>query len=514
MNEQRYRWILYTIVTVIVVTIGIQVYWNYKNYQTNKQQLINDVQISLDKAVDDYYANLAEQTTIGFSLTGDQQKHAFDEGGELSNILKNIDEKNSKFSNLDSLKVNHLEGITVIRGLAVDSMMADHKAKNPSISIDSFKNKIKKIKADNDSIDMSSFEMLTSKIVVSIKNDTLDLRKVDSLVNVELKRKNIEVAYKLDFNKHKQIVSEDDLIDIDSSSNSTTKPEKNLSLSTYSKSTFLPKNSQLGIEFTNETRTILTRILGGILISTLLVLAVISCLFYLLKVIKHQKELAEVKNDLISNITHEFKTPIATIGVALESISNFNGIDDKEKTKKYINMSSEQLGKLNVMVEKLLETATLDSENLQLNKEEIDIVDLLTALISRYKIQFPNKNFTFNFQPKHLVINTDVFHIENAFNNILDNAVKYGGEDIFIDLIQNDSSFDILISDNGNSITKANKDRIFEKFYRIPKGNTHDVKGFGIGLYYTKTIIEKHDGSISLDLGNQLTTFKITLPNG
>jgi two-component system phosphate regulon sensor histidine kinase PhoR len=246
----------------------------------------------------------------------------------------------------------------------------------------------------------------------------------------------------------------------------------------------------------------------------LLVLGIVSCLFYLLKIIKHQKQLAEVKNDLISNITHEFKTPIATIGVALESINNFNAIEDKVKTKKYINISSEQLSKLNIMVEKLLETATLDSDNLELNKETVDVVTLLNDLTQRYKIQFPKNEFNASLKVKNLKAQLDIFHFENAINNILDNAVKYGGKIISVDLIPQQNSFDILISDNGNTLSKANKDRIFEKFYRIPKGNTHDVKGFGIGLYYTKTIIEKHNGSIDLNLAKDLTTFKITLPNG
>ena len=233
-----------------------------------------------------------------------------------------------------------------------------------------------------------------------------------------------------------------------------------------------------------------------------------------MKVIKHQKQLAEVKNDLISNITHEFKTPIATIGVALESISNFNGIDDKAKTQKYIGMSSEQLSKLNTMVEKLLETATLDSDNLKLNKESANMVELMTSLTNRYKIRFTDKTFNESYKVDQLMANVDLFHLENALNNILDNAVKYGGDIISVDLLPRDNTFEIHISDNGNNLSKANKDKIFEKFYRVPKGNTHDVKGFGIGLYYTKTIVEKHGGLIDIDLSNQLTTFKITLPNG
>ncbi len=510
MNEKRYQWILYTIVAVIAVTIGIQVFWNYKNYQANKQQLINDVQISLDKAVDDYYADLAERTTLGISLIGDNQLDALGEDSELTKFLKKIDETTADFNNLDSLDIDNVDGITVLRGKKADSMMQDYREKHRPISADSFKFKVNELKL-KDSIDLKNISMLTSKVFISISNDTLDVKAVDSMLKDELSRKSIDLKSKLTFyesdrsnrfsKKHDSIISEAD-------------PNSQYTLSTTSKSTFLPKGSTLKVDFTNETATVLKRSLSGILISTILVLAVISCLFYLLKIIKHQKQLAEVKNDLISNITHEFKTPIATIGVALESISNFDGIDDKEKTKKYIRMSSEQLSKLNVMVEKLLETATLDSDSLELNKETVDIVALLNDLTRRYKMHIPEKAFNSSLKVERLEANVDIFHFENALNNILDNAVKYGGHIISVDLIPKQNSFEILISDSGNTLSKANKDRIFEKFYRVPKGNTHDVKGFGIGLYYTKTIIEKHGGTIDLDLAKDLTTFKITLPNG
>ncbi len=509
MNDKRYRWILYTIATVIIATIGIQAYWNYKNYQTNKQQLINDVQTSLDKAVDDYYANLAEETTIGMSFKGTNTDELFKEGSSFTNILKDIDKQKGKFKNLDSIDVSHIEGATIVRGFKVDSMMTEYSKKNKPISVDSLKTKTQELK---DESALSNIEMLTSKIVISINNDTLDLKKVDSLVNFELLRKNINVDYNLKYTPNKHTFNQ--IEKKHTRTHDSLNTSKKLTLNTFSKSTFLPKGSKLSIAFTNETKVILTRIFGGILISVFLVLAVISCLFYLLKIIKHQKQLAEVKNDLISNITHEFKTPIATIGVALESISNFNAIEDKEKTKKYVAMSSQQLKKLNIMVEKLLETATLDSDSLQLNKEPTDIVELINTLLNRYKIQFPEKEFKPSFKVEHLITNVDVFHFENALNNILDNAVKYGGSTITIGLISRENQFEIFISDNGTSLNKENKDRVFEKFYRVPKGNTHNVKGFGIGLYYTKTIIDKHNGSITLDLNKNLTTFKITLPNG
>ncbi len=511
MNDAKYRYTLYLIIVVIIATIGIQTYWNYKNYQSNKEQLIKDVQTSLDKSVDDYYTNLAQATTLGLKLDGNAQQGVFEDGGFLDELAKSIDDSNDQFQTLDSVKFGNVEGVTVLRGRQVDSMNAADRKPDNKVSPDEFRKQMKELKGeqsvDSLKVDLSNFEILTSKIVISIKNDTLDLKKVDSLLRSDLKRKQIDLEYRLDFNDSINTNTTNVKVIAHDSINHNYK----FFLSNTSKSTFLPKNSELKIIYENETWVVLKRSLMGILISTLLVLAVISSLFYLLKIIKQQKQLAEVKNDLISNITHEFKTPIATIGVALESIQNFDALNDKDKTNTYLNMSNEQLSKLNTMVEKLLETATLDSENLELNKDSYNISQVISSIIEKYKIQNEHKTINVALDPE-VMCNVDVFHFENAINNVIDNAFKYGGEIVDIVLSKQGSTVHISISDNGKTLTKANKDKIFEKFYRVPKGNTHDVKGFGIGLYYTKTIIEKHDGKITLDLSKERTTFKIELP--
>lgn len=508
MKTKTYQWILYTIIVVIIATISIQVYWNYKNYLSAKQELINDVQISLDKAVDDYYAILAEETTIGFSLKGDDQKDIFAEDGQFNKLINSIDEDGKKFTNLDTLESKTTEGIKLYRGRAVDSMMTENKAEKKPISMDSMKNLIHKYKKENPETESPDFKLLTSKITVSISNDSLDLERLDTIVHKELNRKSIDINYALLYKKEKNY----DTISIQTNEGFSTALNETEILKSYSNSPFLPKGSELCISFSNSTLTIFNRIIGGIILSLVLVLVVIGCLYYLLHIIKNQKELAEVKNDLISNITHEFKTPIATIGVALESISNFNAIDDREKTKKYIDISTNHLNKLNTMVEKLLETATLNSGSLELNKQEIDLIPLLNTLIKSYQLQFTDKIFTTYFKIDSLEVYVDIFHFENAVNNILDNAVKYGGKSISMLLKQDNKNFQISISDDGNNLNKTHKQKIFEKFYRVPKGNTHNVKGFGIGLHYSKSIIEKHQGTIEVDLSQKLTTFKICMP--
>lgn len=512
MNDKRHKYILYIIVVVIIATIGIQGYWNYKNYQLNKQQLITDVQTSLDKAVDDYYADLAQKTTLGLTFEGDSRKDVFKDGGILDNLSKSIDKNNSTFKGLDTLNLDSIDGITVIRGLKTDSLPQTNKRNKPIVWRSDSTKKIKKLQL-NSSLN-KDVRFLTSKIVVSINNDTLNAHRVDSLLQLNLKDKKIDLAYTLNYNKPKQRFPNFFSKTKASKKNITDSVQKPKLLSVSSNSTFLPKGSTLNVYFENANWVAFKKGISAILISMVLVLAVISCLFFLLKIIKEQKQLAEVKNDLISNITHEFKTPIATIGVALESINNFNIIEDKKKTKQYVDMSSNQLEKLNIMVEKLLETATLDSESLEFNKAPLDVSHLLDTLINRYNTEHQHKSFSLTLGSKNLTINADAFHFENALNNILDNAVKYGGDLISVIAKQSSKGVEINISDNGDTLKKENKLSIFEKFYRIPKGNTHDVKGYGIGLYYTKTIVNKHNGNIALDLSNNLTTFKITLPNG
>ena len=496
MKQLKFQWILYIIVAVIISTIAIQVYWNYKNYQTSKQQLINDVQVSLDNAVDNYYANLAQDNTIAFALELESIEELKDNNSNIDSLIKHIDSITPHKSSNDSLRLQIIEDVSKLNGFG--SIKSEHNSK------DWYSSKVI-VKSDSnnpqDSLIENNFKILTSKVIYAMTNDSIQLGSLDSLLQKELHRKELHLSYNLVFNSS-----------FDSLKTSTTSLKKPF-LTTRSKSTYLPRDSQLEIQFSNVTKTVLQRILLGILISTILVLGVIACLIYLLKIIKHQKQVAEVKNDLISNITHEFKTPIATIGVALESIKSFNAIHDKAKTKSYLDMSEEQLQKLNTMVEKLLETASLDSNSLELKKEPTNITELIEKLVFKHQLQTTTKTLEFKKPDSEIFGNVDLFHFENAINNVLDNAVKYGGNRIEINISQNSKVFSVGISDNENTLSSVHKNKIFEKFYRIPKGNTHDVKGFGIGLYYTKKIIENHGGTISLELGNNQKAFKISIPN-
>jgi two-component system phosphate regulon sensor histidine kinase PhoR len=328
----------------------------------------------------------------------------------------------------------------------------------------------------------------------------------------EFKRNKIDVDYALKYSYQTRHFFEDSIAPKSIDYKLHNFPKKHLR--TVSNSTFLPHRSKLELLFTNETAILLRDSFISILLSFLLSISIIGSLIYLLKTIYKQKQLSEVKNDLISNITHEFKTPIATISTALEAMKSFNVLDDKVKSEKYLSIANSQVIKLNEMVEKILETAILNQEELILHKQPLNLVELLENIIDKFKIINTEKSFQFINNNGNPIFNLDKFHFENAISNIIDNAVKYGGNKINIELTSEGNKTIILIKDNGNGIHKSQKDKVFEQFYRVPTGNTHNVKGFGIGLYYTKKIIEKHEGNITIvyDKKNN-TIFKIEFIN-
>lgn len=479
MDTKKYRTVLYFIVFTILVTITIQVYWNIQNYLTNKQRMVNQVQLCLDNSVEDYHANLAKTDFYAFLNDRKPPKRP-------KHRVKIIGTDTLLEFRVDSLK-RPVEFIAFTSGR--DSL------RNPPKGFTTMELFRKRMRTEQ-----GTLKELVNRLIISATTDSIDLAKLDSLFKNELNRKSIDLDHSLSYYRNDSLIT-----------TFNSDPTQKYPLHTYSKSTLLAGFQNIELSFSNPTLSILKKGLFGILLSLTLSLGIILCLYYLLHIIKRQKQLAEIKNDLISNITHEFKTPIATVSAALEGIKNFNKINDKARTEKYLDISNQQLQKLHQMVEKLLETATLDSDKLIINKESVDVVYLLKQLVDKYQIIAPKKAISFSTNASELPIEVDIFHFENALANLIDNALKYGGDKIEININSLLNSVEITIADDGGHIDPSQREKIFDKFYRIPTGNLHDVKGFGIGLFYTKKIVEKHDGSIQLVPTKRNTVFKITL---
>ena len=519
MNTQKHRWILYLIVITIITTITVQAYWNYKNYKENKRLVTNEIQLSLDNAIEEYYAKIAKNkftTIIGLQpesgdsfLTDNINLEMFSKDTNLAKMKDSVKSHEIKPSfTIENISINLDENFTKVQK---DSMVTHFKElfnDKPKIKAQTEEKASKiatKIKNFTSKKNADSLQLIKKlkPIFFSITSNAIIYKELDSLIKNQLLEKKIPIDYKINHLKNDTLfyASNDSL------------PIKKFTKSVSSKSTYVKKNEEIKLRYNHIKSEVLKRSFFGITLSLLLSLAVISSLFYLLKIINQQKELATIKNDLISNITHEFKTPIATISAAIEAIKNFNVLEDREKTHKYLSLSSIQINKLHQMVEKLLETAMLDSEQLALKKESIDLIDLAERLVSKHQILTHKKELSFSTNLQPCYANVDVFHFENVISNLIDNAVKYGGDKIEININSTLNSIEITLADNGVGIEKNQQEKIFDKFYRVPKGNTHDIKGFGIGLYYCKKIIEKHEGSISISSDKKQTIFKITISN-
>lgn len=543
MNTQKYQWLFYLITATIIATIGVQFYWNYKNYEENKRQVTNEIQLSLDNAVEEYYSSLAKSDFLTIidnnsnsvaifknplNLIKEKSYKSKSIGNIINKIKPNNSEKEKPRASINNLKFTFDENLSKEK---IDSMMISAKdfviefnsnldslnnKKKDSVEVlnqitDKKKgfnlnsdgaNKVTKYFRGKKAADSLKLIKNLKPIFISFLDQSVEYEKIDSLIEIQLQKKGIELTTSFHHLKNDTLFHQ--------TKDSLLATEKKY---LRSKSTFVKDNEAFKLVYNNPSIAALKRSSFGILLSLLLSLAVISSLFYLLKIINQQKELAAIKNDLISNITHEFKTPIATISAAIEAIKNFNVLEDPEKTSKYLSMSSIQINKLHQMVEKLLETAMLDSEQLVLKKETVDIVDIAEKVVSKYQILAHKKELSFSKTLQPCYANIDVFHFENVISNLIDNAVKYGGNQIEMNINSVLNTIEITVIDDGNGIEKNQKEKIFDKFYRVPKGNTHDVKGFGIGLYYCKKIIEKHEGFIGLTSDKNKTIFKITIPN-
>lgn len=251
----------------------------------------------------------------------------------------------------------------------------------------------------------------------------------------------------------------------------------------------------------------------------LMIIVVLILVFfgYTINVIMRQKRLSEIKTDFINNMTHELKTPISTIGLSSEMLLRSDFSNDPEKLKRYAGIIFKENKRLENQVERVLNVAKLDKEHLVLQKEKMDIHELLEEAKDNFMFNQLEQNggIVLHLEAENAEINADPVHITNVVYNLLDNAIKYCDKspDITVSTKSDKKGIQIEFSDNGIGMKREDLKMIFDKFYRVPTGNVHNVKGFGLGLFYVKLIIEEHGGKIDVKSTiNKGTTFTIWLP--
>ncbi|MBI4648178.1 MAG: HAMP domain-containing histidine kinase [Bacteroidia bacterium] len=254
--------------------------------------------------------------------------------------------------------------------------------------------------------------------------------------------------------------------------------------------------------------------------SILLTIIIILAFSFTAYIIFHQKRLSEMKGDFVSNMTHELKTPISTISLASQMLKDKGISNDLKNIDNICRIIEEESKRLSYQVEKVLQVAIFEKGHIKFKINEINIHDLIKAVINNFIIQVKNRNggIQLNLNAELPTIFADEVHITNVFVNLLDNAMKYSHEipEITVSTMNNRKKGIIIkVKDNGIGISKENQKRIFEKFYRVPTGNVHNVKGFGLGLSYVKKIIDEHHGTIKVESElNKGSLFEVYLPFG
>ncbi len=253
--------------------------------------------------------------------------------------------------------------------------------------------------------------------------------------------------------------------------------------------------------------------------SAILLFIMVGCFYIAMMTILKQKKLAEIKNDFINNMTHEFKTPISTISLATQLIQEDASVHDNGSIQRYLGIIKDENVRLGQQVERVLQTAQMEREEIVLKKKQINMHELIQQVIEMNQPMLMAKNgvihTAFSDLPAELLI--DEVHMSNVINNLIDNAVKYSADapEITIETKVIDSTFTILVTDKGIGMQKDVLTQVFEPFYRVPTGNVHNVKGFGLGLSYVKKIVEAHGGNVQVksQIGKG-STFEITIPYG
>jgi len=271
-----------------------------------------------------------------------------------------------------------------------------------------------------------------------------------------------------------------------------------------------------GVQFPNREAQILNQ-MGIWSFSSAVLLLVIVFFAYTLFIILKQKRLSEIQKDFINNMTHEFKTPIATIAVSTEVLKDPNIVKQPERLLNYTTIIENENKRLKKHVERVLQMARLDKEDIGLRKEQVDLHEIIQDVVNGMQVTLHEKQGRLELllganQP---VITADRHHVTNVIYNLLDNAIKYckGNPLIVIRTKQDEKGITLEVQDNGIGVGAEHQNKIFQKFFRVPTGNVHDVKGFGLGLNYVKQIVEAHRGRVTLEsvIGNGCT-FKIFIP--
>lgn len=342
-------------------------------------------------------------------------------------------------------------------------------------------------------------------------HERLDRISLDTLLKKELKSRGISIPYQY------IVKNPSNMIFASFAENSIPNFVRDAYKAQLFPSDLQPQNHYLYVHFPN-TQGFILRNMWTVFASSVFLILMIGGIFYTsVNTMLKQKKLATIKNDFINNMTHEFKTPISTISLAVEVMKDNEVKKDSSKMNRYLNIIQDENRRLGTQVEKVLQMALLDKGDVKLKLERVNIHETIEQVLHNLSVQIEQKNGTVNLEldARNPEIEADEVHVTNIIYNLLDNANKYSPEkpEITIKTVNEEGFLKITIADKGIGMTKEQLNKIFERFYRVPTGNLHDVKGFGLGLSYVKKMVESHQGMIQVESKiGEGSSFEVYLP--
>ena len=484
---------------------GFQVFWLRENYIKEKKDLefksnvvfketvrrLQSKKLNLDKVFNDSTGNIRIEMLNG-------PRMPFGHAGELTNVLNDV-----TFRVTDSLnkKVFLNKPKTIVRKeIRPDDSLYGRKRGNMIISMNE--------SLSRDSSRTIEFErrgppgeIIRFLYSVDSLQDSLTLQEIDSACRMAFKKEKINVAMTISKN-------------VDTVWQERFPPEDPKLLNKVTIGFAHPVTYELKLG--NSFGYLMKQLASPILFSLFLIGISVSAFVLLYRNVQRQRKLANIKNEFISNITHELKTPIATVGVAIEALRNFNAINDPQRTKEYLDISQNELHRLSLLVDKVLKLSMFEKKEIELKYEPLELKDVVNEVVSSMKLQIEKHHAIVSVNAEgDTSMQGDRLHLLSVVFNLLDNALKYGNGNTAVkfDMKEKENEVELSVADNGIGISPEYKDKVFEKFFRVPLGNTHNTKGYGLGLSYVAHVIQKHKGKIEIESQPGLgSKFMITLP--
>lgn len=466
------------------------VVWHNEKDSTHQEtiEIIGDVVINSSN-IDSTLMYSSSQLTSTFVFTDSDMKLNME-------IIDDTDRNENHFFTKNVTAI-HSQGNPVEQTMIIDTDMDENHFfdfRDEAILLDSLNKRM--IDADE------KLDEMVRNVIIRFGTQQIDVKRLDSLYAVRLADRAIFATYSLSS-------SEGDNLELDM-------PKRGSLLFSQPVNRFRNDNTYVYVEFPALSLFVMKQMWMSVAGSFILVAIIIFILVFMLSTILKQKKLAEMKNDFINNMTHEFKTPVAAVSAALEGMESFGVLDDKEKASSYLKMSRNELDRLNTMIENLLHVAQREREGLAIKEDNFDLFPVIGAVVNSIKVNHSDVTFEV-VCPEPCRVYADRFHLTNVLNNLVDNAVKYGFSNpdlrVLINAFHHKNNLIIEVSDNGPGIPLQYHKYLFDKFYRVPTGNVHNVKGFGLGLNYVAAVVAAHNGSVEVESTvGQGTVFTVKIP--